>query len=304
MSAYTYTKIPGSGFLCILSTMGILKHTAVSLAFTLCFPLIVLTQVSHNINDASILELSLSDLAPFAGATSTPSSKTLTLKNKRSINGPDDRVLWDSLEYPSTAIGRFVRSDGNFCSASLVGPRHVLTAGHCATPSTALGGVFQPDFFDVERFPNSTIEIITIAPAPDSPSCLSRPDWAVLLLSERLGDDRGYLGVKLFDATTQLNQPIFYHAAYPNDVVPAGQRQYRQCGITVWDSAGCDPYGPLLSYADVASGHSGGPLWFGPDEAGGTYVVSVASGYNSTATIFSSGTGMAAAVAYMRANYP
>jgi V8-like Glu-specific endopeptidase len=284
--------------------MGILKYTAVSVALSLCFPLMVSTQLSYKANDASILELAPSDLAPFAGVTSTPPSKTLTTKNKRTINGPDDRVLWDSLQYPSTAIGRFVRSDGNFCSASLVGPRHVLTAAHCATPSTALGGVFQPDFFDVERFPNSTIEIISVGPAPNPPDCLYQTDWAVLLLSERLGDDRGYLGVKLFDATTQLNRPIFSHAAYPNDVIPAGQRQYRQCGISVFDSAGCDQYGPLLSYADVVSGHSGGPLWFEPNKAGGTYVVGVASAYNNTGSIFSAGTGMVSGVAYMLANYP
>jgi hypothetical protein len=250
------------------------------------------------------LSLSSSDLAPFADVTSTPPSEFLTDKNKRSINGPDDRVLWDSLKYPSTAIGRFVRSDGNFCSASLVGPRHVLTAGHCATPSTALGGVFQPDFFDVERFPNSTIELISLPPSTSPPDCLYQNDWAVLLLSERLGDDRGYLGVKLFDPTSQLNKPIFNHAAYPNDLEPAGQRQYRQCGISVWDSAGCDQYGPLLTYTDFVSGHSGGPLWFGPDKAGATYVVGVASGFNSTASIFSAGTGMVAGVAYMLANHP
>lgn len=47
------------------------------------------------------------------------------------ILGTDDRVARDSVAWPWAAIGRLNRASGGFCTATLVGPRHVLTAAHC-----------------------------------------------------------------------------------------------------------------------------------------------------------------------------
>lgn len=146
------------------------------------------------------------ELEPFSTQSSGPSNSTDPLKI-RAIIGSDDRVLWDSQQYPYSAIGRISGSDGGSCSAALVGPRHVATAKHCVPPE-GVTTRFQPMYFDGERAGGSdAIEVITMEQG-DGP-CFQMEDWAIFILADRLGDSFGYLGARTIDCDAQKDQPIF-----------------------------------------------------------------------------------------------
>ena len=55
-------------------------------------------------------------------------SSKLLLQSQRTVFPPDTRVMVNNTkEYPYSAIGRI----GTGCTGTFVGPRHILTAGHC-----------------------------------------------------------------------------------------------------------------------------------------------------------------------------
>jgi V8-like Glu-specific endopeptidase len=65
---------------------------------------------------------------------------------RRGIIGADNRNLWTDTNWPFRTVGKlsFFRGTAEYyCSATLVGPRHVLTARHCAVDMTS--GRFSKD---------------------------------------------------------------------------------------------------------------------------------------------------------------
>ncbi|KAI9152194.1 Glutamyl endopeptidase [Paramyrothecium foliicola] len=241
----------------------------------------------------------LPSAAPFI-----PPTESTGEKDKRFINGADDRRYNGDTHYPWSAIGKIARSDGSWCSAALVGPRHVLTAQHCI-PGDDVSITFYPSYDIAPRLGWSPV-VTRLVPGWDFPgSCHTKNDWAVLILQDRIGDNLGWFGTRWPD-TSKFDQAIMNHQGYPQDL-DGGARPYFQGNTTVrsdW-SLECDASGPIITDNDVWGGQSGGPLWTGYEDGpyiSGTLALSVTSS-EVTFAVWGSGDLMVNAVIDARANY-
>ncbi|KAI9903439.1 hypothetical protein N3K66_002791 [Trichothecium roseum] len=224
---------------------------------------------------------------------------------KRFINGADDRYQYTDDNYPFRAVGKLYWSNGVFCSGALVGPRHVLTAKHCLVDGQT--GKFAPGFDNGPRFGEATVTNILTSGYEWGNPCGWKGDWAVMVLDQRLGDNLGYMGVKLPDAGLQ-DRPIFDHVGYPGDR-DNGNRPYRTNGNPIqsfrpWD---CDATGPFYSDTDCMGGQSGGPHWENTGDGPmvwGTLSVTFDGGNGVAWSGWGSGNEMLDAVIRMRNDYP
>ncbi|RYO95282.1 hypothetical protein DL766_002267 [Monosporascus sp. MC13-8B] len=225
---------------------------------------------------------------------------------KRFVKGADNRVLWTNKGYPFGTMGKIQWSNGVYCSGALIGPRHVATAKHCAPLNNQ--GVslrFMPGYYDGESFPGAYVTTIIHLPGysvndPRPDSCDIKEDWAIFILDQRLGEQRGYLGAKLVDGSV-INQPRSLHLGYPGDLAN-GRRPYRQDRITVRNRFDCGSTGGLVTDADVAGGMSGGPIWV--NENGNRYQLGVLSATSVVETVFAGGNNWLNAVIHARQNFP
>lgn len=190
--------------------------------------------------------------------------------DKRFIVGEDNRHLWNKAAYPFNIVGRLVWSNGVFCSASLVGPRHVLTAKHCLVDGAT--ATFSPGYDNGARFGSAQVTTaVTTGEQDPFTACGTKGDWAVLIINKRLGDQLGYFGARVPNKT-QFDKPRFNHIGYPGDK-DGGNRPYRQIYTTIHSrrTFDCDSTGPFYTDTDTAGGQSGGPTWE-IDDAGNRYV--------------------------------
>ena len=140
------------------------------------------------------------------------------------IFGPEDpRTLHSSILYPYSAIGIFQNAEGAHCTATLVGPSHILTAAHCVLEGNQLGDqtkmAFWPNVIRGQANAISGIEEIVLGTTNTDEHIAS--DWAVLRLSLALGEQYGWLGVQpISDYTSLIKQPNaeVHLVAYSTDI--------------------------------------------------------------------------------------
>lgn len=119
----------------------------------------------------SVVESNVTEVPPSAFGDATQAER-------RGIIGPvDDRVRWTDRNYPYSSIGR-IQFGGIWCSATLVGPRHVATALHCI-PEQGTPITFQPAYAGGDTYPSSAVQYVLNSGVPVGAPCWEFSDWAI-----------------------------------------------------------------------------------------------------------------------------
>ena len=202
------------------------------------------------------------------------------------VYGSDDRTTFWPSGYPWHCAGRiFTWTDPSATSWAwsgsgvLVGPRHVLTAGHvCPWGANPWMMLFVPGYYDGQPVPNVN-SYVSDYRGWDTDEQVTAWDMAILRLYDPLGDQLGFFGSKLYSSSWQ-GQSVWSLIGWPQSIGNA-QRPTWQGSIPTIDD---DPDGNAVEIehqGDSTPGNSGGPFYaFWPDNF--PYVIGAHSGAQVT----------------------
>jgi V8-like Glu-specific endopeptidase len=197
---------------------------------------------------------------------------------------PDDRLVYYPGSYPWRCIGRIFTwtnwaggGGWNWSgSGALVGPRHVLTAGHvCPWGSQSWAMLFVPSYWNGSPAAGAGAQsYVSDYRGWNTNDQVAAHDISVLRLYTPLGPWLGWLGTKSYDSG--WNGGAYWTlAGYPGAIAGAERPSY-QSGIPVLDDDNDGDAKELEHHGDATAGDSGGPFFgFWND---GPYAVGVTSG--------------------------
>ncbi len=178
--------------------------------------------------------------------------------------GRDDRYLVNTADLPFRAVGLLTLPEGT-CTASLVGPRTLLTAAHCVTEDGQT--IDLPLYFQagLNRGNQSGKALVVDAmfspdytPETMEPGQGNGNDWAIVTLDRDLGNVVGFLKVHTLNDTdiTEIGNGglLVDQAGYSQDT-GLNLSGNRGCRVTV-----AYPDSSILHECDTTFGDSGSPF--------------------------------------------
>jgi V8-like Glu-specific endopeptidase len=242
--------------------------------------------------------------------TKRPPPPIVTLRGERldplagNIYQPDDRRAYNDTTYPWGCVCRITRPDGMVGSGVLIGPRHVLTASHVVewTSSVAerievhlAGNSARATAFTQTAYAFTQINNVTSTTVDE--------DYAVITLTQRLGDRFGFFGAKVYDSAWD-DEPVWETMGYAGDVPSPNFPHFQQRVSLDEDEFDLGSGRAMATSADAMPGQSGSPMfgrWAGDPIA---YAVAVISASQGSDNYCAGGDDLNRIIAHARATDP
>ena len=193
------------------------------------------------------------------------------------VFNPDGRYAYNDRDYPWRCVCR-ISSGGQLGSGVLVGPRHVLTASHVLNWNNLTVGVDANHFDGAAQASSGAIRVwyYTKVFANAGTTTNADEDFAVIVLSNRLGDRLGWMGTRVY-STGWDNQAWWRSIGYAGDMAGMSRPVYQRDFALEQDDRDSDSFHSTTTFTgDFVGGQSGSPTFaFWND---GPYVVAVHHG--------------------------